>query len=75
MQAVIGHKDGTDNTSAAQDCAAYLRRTMPQEDLKSLSEEYISQNIDLTLKARHSLPWAADVPWQVFLQYVLPYAM
>ncbi|CAL5223901.1 g6497 [Coccomyxa viridis] len=75
ITAVIGHKDGTDNTSAAQDCAAYLRRTMPQEDLKSLSEEYISQNIDLTLKARHSLPWAADVPWQVFLQYVLPYAI
>ncbi len=40
-----------------------------------LTEEYVSQNIDLALEARRSSSWAADVPWQVFLQYVLPYAM
>ena len=74
MQAV-GQSSGTDTTSAARECAAYLQRTMPQEDRKRLAEEYVSQNINLALEARHLSPWAADVPWQVFLQYVLPYAM
>ena len=56
------------------ECAAYLRRTMPQKDLNILPPAYIEQNIDLALIARRSSSWAADVPWPLFLQYVLPYA-
>lgn len=75
MQAVLAQKADLDSTSAARECAAYLQRTMPQEDRKGLAEDYVSQNILLALKARSSSLWAASVPWQTFLQYVLPYAM
>jgi hypothetical protein len=56
------------------ECAAYLRRTMPKKDLNILSQSYIDQNIDLALLARRSSSWARDVPWPLFLEYVLPYA-
>ena len=75
MQAVVCQADSIGDPSAAQECATYLQRTMPHEDRKHLSEEYLLQNVHLALKARWSNPWAADVPWQTFLQYVLPYAM
>ena len=75
VQASLRQTNGKDISTAAQECAAYLQRTMPEEDHKCLAEEYLSQNIDVALRARRSSPWAADVPWQVFLQYVLPYAM
>ena len=37
-------------------------------------QNYIDINIMLALEARNRTHWAADVPWEVFLNYVLPYA-
>ena len=69
------HVETSTPGAAAQECAAYLKRTMPQEDHGGLPEGYLKHNVELALKARRSFSWAADVPWPIFRQYVLPYAM
>jgi hypothetical protein len=55
-------------------CLEYLIANMPQTDLESLTGEYILQNVRLALAARHDNHWAEAVPWDIFLDYVLPYA-
>lgn len=46
---------------------------MPPSDA-TLPEDYLQENVDLALAARAVSKWAQDVPWPVFLNYVLPYA-
>uniref|UniRef100_A0A7S3LRB2 Transglutaminase-like domain-containing protein n=1 Tax=Aplanochytrium stocchinoi TaxID=215587 RepID=A0A7S3LRB2_9STRA len=54
----------------------YLLKHMPESDVGRLSVEYIGENVGLALVARQCFPWASatNVPWNVFLNEVLPYA-
>ena len=63
--------DGEDEHSAAW---RFLEKWRPARDA-DLSEDYIHSHIELALKARHRTPWAAAVPFEEFLNYVLPYAI
>lgn len=54
-------------------CLAFLLANMPEQDLRSIEPGDIVENARFALKARRTVPVAADVPENVFLEYVLPY--
>lgn len=66
--------DATTADPRVNECLTYLRKNAPVGDAK-LSDEYLLQNIHLALEARDATRFAADVPWAVFLNDVLPYAI
>src|SRR5262245_13129606 len=53
---------------------AFLVANMPDADLKSLKAEFLLTNTELAYKARKEVPWGKDIPEEVFLNDVLPYA-
>lgn len=53
---------------------AFLVAHMPERDLKTLKSDFLLANTRLAYKARRELPWGKDVPEEVFLNDVLPYA-
>lgn len=55
-------------------CAQFLLLTMPASDWEKLSADFIAANIREALAARRAHAWAANVPWPLFLNDVLPYA-
>lgn len=52
----------------------FLIENMPLTDLKSLKADFLLSNTILAYKARAELPWGKDIPEQIFLNDVLPYA-
>lgn len=54
--------------------AAFLVAGMPAADQRALTKEFLLENLRLALRARESFPWAKQVPDELFLDYVLPYA-
>ncbi|MGD7653198.1 MAG: transglutaminase domain-containing protein [Verrucomicrobiales bacterium] len=55
--------------------ARFLVDHMPADDREKLSADFLTENLDLALKARATFPWAAKVSEAVFLNDVLPYAV
>lgn len=55
--------------------ATFLVRHMPDKDLSSLSADFLARNLKLALQSREAFPWTAQVPEDLFLEYVLPYAV
>ncbi|MFN4873237.1 MAG: transglutaminase domain-containing protein [Akkermansiaceae bacterium] len=55
--------------------ARFLCEHMSETDKKSLTAEFLTENLNLALKARATFPWAKDVPEEIFLNDVLPYAV
>ncbi len=53
---------------------AFLVAHMPERDLKALTADFLVANTRLAYRARRELPWGKDVPEDVFLNDVLPYA-
>jgi hypothetical protein len=50
----------------------FLETHRPQRDA-NLNEAFLQRNVDMALAARVASPWAQQVPWELFLNYVLPY--
>lgn len=53
---------------------AFLILYMPERDAKSLSAEFLLENVEYAYKARAEFPWAKEVPDSVFLNDVVAYA-
>ena len=53
---------------------AFLVEHMPDSDLTSLKADFLLTNVDLAYKARKEVPWGKEVPEELFLNDVLPYA-
>lgn len=53
---------------------AFLVANMPDGDLRALKADFLLTNTDLAYKARQVVPWGKDIPEDVFLNDVLPYA-
>lgn len=53
---------------------AFLIANMPDRDLKSIKSDLLISNLDLAYKARAEFAWAQQVPEELFLNDVLPYA-
>ena len=52
----------------------FLIEHMPDRDLKTLSSEYLIENVNYAYKARSESNWAKSVPKEIFFNDVLPYA-
>jgi hypothetical protein len=53
---------------------AFLVEHMPPSDLRSLTADFLLTNVRLAHKARAEVPWGKDIPDDVFLNDILPYA-
>jgi hypothetical protein len=53
---------------------AFLITNMPKSDLHSLKAQFLLTNAELAYKARAAVPWGENIPEEIFLNYVLPYA-
>lgn len=53
---------------------AFLIENMPDTDLTSLKADFLLTNVNLAYKARNEVPWGKDIPEEIFLNDVLPYA-
>ena len=53
---------------------AFLIENMPDGDLTSLKAEFLLTNVKLAYEARKEMPWGKDIPEELFLNDVLPYA-
>mmetsp|Transcript_766 Transcript_766/g.1820 ORF Transcript_766/g.1820 Transcript_766/m.1820 type:complete len:331 (-) Transcript_766:364-1356(-) len=58
-----------------REAAAFLVDNMPPPDVGSLPDAYLATNVRLAMQAWKRAPWRADVPWDIFLNYVAPYAV
>jgi predicted peptidase len=61
--------------ASGEKAARFLVEHMPPSDKETLTAEFLTENLDLALKARAKFPWAKDVPEEIFLNDVLPYAV
>ena len=63
-----------ENSSKQQkNTVAFLISYMPEKDLKTLSTEFISDQINGVLKVRNEFEWCKNLPDSIFLNEVLPY--
>lgn len=53
---------------------AFLISYMPERDAKSLSADFLLENVQYAYKARAEFPWAKEVPDSVFMNDVVAYA-
>lgn len=53
---------------------AFLVENMPDRDLTTLKADFLLTNVKLAYEARKEMPWGKDVPEELFLNDVLPYA-
>lgn len=53
---------------------AFLISYMPERDARSLSADFLLENVEYAYKARTEFPWAKKVPDSVFLNDVVAYA-
>ena len=54
---------------------AFLLRYMPDRDLRGLDADYLLENVDLAYQAWNDSPWHDQVSEDLFLEYILPYAV
>ncbi|MEZ6118458.1 MAG: transglutaminase-like domain-containing protein [Pirellulaceae bacterium] len=52
----------------------FLIANMPETDLQSLSADYLLKNVRFAFKAKHQFPWGKNIPMEIFLNDVVPYA-
>lgn len=69
--AAAGSKHGEPGEKAAR----FLADHMPAADKQKLDAAFLGTNLDLALQARSEFPWAKQVPEDIFLNDVLPYAV
>ncbi len=55
------------------EAAVFMISYMPESDLKTLSSEYILNNISTSYKTKEKFKWAQSLPDSIFFNYVLPY--
>ena len=52
----------------------YLLTYMPLRDLRSLSTEFLIDNLSMAYQVRQEISWTKGIPAEIFLNEVLPYA-
>ncbi len=64
--------DGT--SGAEREAMEFLVANMSRRDLRTLSAAFLLENVRLACQTWDEAPWKRDVPHEIFLNYVLPYA-
>jgi len=54
--------------------ALFLLEHMPRRDLENIDLGVVLENLEYAYRARAEVPWGADIPEELFLNDVLPYA-
>ncbi len=62
-----------DHGEAGRVAAAFLAEHHPERDA-DIDGDLLKENLDYALRAREEFPWARDLPEELFLNDVLPYA-
>lgn len=57
-----------------QVATTFLVDHLPERDLGRLTPEFLARNVTLAVQARNGFPWGKDIPDDIFLNDVLPYA-
>jgi len=57
-----------------REAVAYLLAYMPERDLVSLKKDFIVENVEYSYRALAEAPWGKDIPRELFLNDILPYA-
>jgi len=57
------------------EATAFLIANMPGRDLVALKGDYLLENTRLAYQAIQEAPWGKDIPQEIFLNDVLPYAI
>ena len=52
----------------------WLLLHMPKEDLKTLSSEFLINNVTLAYESLNKTSWKDKIPQNIFFNYILPYA-
>ena len=73
IEAFISKAEKT-HSDLGQRAAEFLVEGMPERDLTSLNRQFLTENLDLAMKARKEFPWCAQLPEALFFNEVLPYA-
>lgn len=60
--------------AAQRESLAFLLENMPERDRRALSAPFLLENIALADAALAAAPWAREVPRDIFLNEILPYA-
>jgi hypothetical protein len=58
-----------------RECLKFLDQYMPEKDKQLLDHGFLIRNVNSAQKARELTPWGLGVPWNLFLNDVLPYAV
>lgn len=56
-----------------REAMAFLVSYMPERDLKTLSAEFLIENVTLAYEAREQFEWSRAIPDSIFFNDVLPY--
>jgi hypothetical protein len=62
------------NPDLAEQAKAFQEAHLPEQDRGKLSAAFLGENLALAMEARRRFPWARQVPEELFLNDVLPYA-
>ncbi|OYV06873.1 MAG: transglutaminase [Verrucomicrobiales bacterium VVV1] len=57
-----------------QKAAGFLTDHLPERDVTKVTPEYLARNVALAVQARNEFPWGKEIPDELFLNDVLPYA-
>ncbi|RYD38366.1 MAG: polyhydroxyalkanoate depolymerase, partial [Verrucomicrobiaceae bacterium] len=64
----------TDAPEVHRDGMKFLVENMPAVDLRSLKADFLLEQVALGYEALSQAPWGKDIPVEVFLNDILPYA-
>lgn len=64
----------TETPDSHRHAMEFLLANMPERDRKSLKTDFLLRQVEFACKARAEVPWSADLPEELFLNAVLPYA-
>lgn len=63
-----------ESPTAHREAMEFLIANMPDRDLQGLSADFLLENVRLAYQAWDESPWKNDLPKEIFLNNVLPYA-
>ena len=63
-----------DQTTQERQALEFLKANMPQQDIVALRPEFLVENIRLAYQATAQVPWGKNIPQDIFLNDILPYA-
>lgn len=55
------------------EAAEFLVGNLPLTDAVAMGVDVLMEHIDYAFLARRTMPWGKDIPWNIFLHYVLPH--